>query len=188
VKLRSPSQTGIPRERCLLYYCPVAGDFICAVPGHAGPEPCCDQREQHRHAPRGHCRNSPALELVDPPVSPSPDPYPDKVRIEFELPGRDLYAAWKDVESSLAAGWTPAESWLAYGETVPRTWDWMCWAWGYENLTTGVTVLIPAMTPVKGINAARAVQAKIDGKPWPPWSQEAQALFSTVTHDRDQQS
>jgi hypothetical protein len=74
------------------------------------------------------------------------DPYPDKVRIEFETPGRDVYAAWKNVGSALEAGWSAAEAWLVYGETVPRTWEWMCRHYGAENLIAGVVLAPEAET------------------------------------------
>lgn len=77
---------------------------------------------------------------VSPAVS---DPFPNKVRIEFETPGHDLHAAWKDVEASLDAGWKASESWCVYGETIPKTWAWLCKQYGgAEQILSTARVLV----------------------------------------------
>lgn len=60
----------------------------------------------------------------------------DGTRLEFEY-GTDLYAVWRDDESSRAAGWRTGaggETWCLYGESVPRTWDWLRAEFGDEVL------------------------------------------------------
>lgn len=73
-----------------------------------------------------------------------PEP-PDGTRIEFEY-GTDLYAAWRDDESSRQAGWTPGdggEVWCLYSESLPRTWNDLIHHFGEDALRLAVR-----LTPV----------------------------------------
>lgn len=69
-------------------------------------------------------------------MSSIPEP-PDGTRIEFEY-GTDVYAAWRDDESSFRAGWRGGdggEVWCLYGHSVPVTWAKMCEDFGDALLT-----------------------------------------------------
>lgn len=70
-----------------------------------------------------------------------PEP-PDGTRIEFEY-GTDVYAAWRDDDSSARAGYPigdAGEVWCLYGESVPKTWAQMVDEFG-DALTTAVRLV-----------------------------------------------
>jgi hypothetical protein len=53
-----------------------------------------------------------------------PEP-PDGTRLEFEY-CTDVFAAWRDDDSSARAGWPVGDGgkvWCLYGQTVPVTWS-----------------------------------------------------------------
>ncbi len=71
-----------------------------------------------------------------------PEP-PDGTRIEF-IHDADVYAAWRDDESSAEAGWRPGdggETWCVYPSSVPITWRQMVADFG-DSLNTA-TRLVP---------------------------------------------
>ena len=71
-----------------------------------------------------------------------PEP-PDGTRIEFEH-WTDVYAAWRDDESSRRAGWPHGDGgrvWCVYGETVPKSWVEMVKTFGEESLALAVRLV-----------------------------------------------
>lgn len=76
---------------------------------------------------------------LDPPPIPE---WPDGTRIEFEHQ-TDVYAAWRDDESSVRAGWTAGDGgdvWCLFGNSVPRSWAVMWLEFG-ESLRTAVRLV-----------------------------------------------
>lgn len=70
--------------------------------------------------------------------------FPDGTRIEFEY-GTDLYAAWRDDESSRAAGWPAGDggkTWCVYPGSVPMTFAALC-----EEFGEDVVALAVRLTP-----------------------------------------
>lgn len=80
-------------------------------------------------------------------VDHKPPPEPgDGTRLEFEY-GTDVYAVWRDDESSRAAGWRAGaggETWLLYGESVPVTWDQLRRDFGDEALANATRLYTQA--------------------------------------------
>lgn len=77
--------------------------------------------------------------ILDPPGVPEP---PDGTRLEFEHQ-TDVYAAWRDDESSARAGWTAGDGgdvWCLYGQTVPVKWAVMWLEFG-DSLRTAVRLV-----------------------------------------------
>lgn len=75
---------------------------------------------------------------IDPPL---PEP-PDGTRIEFEH-HTDVYAAWRDDDSSARAGYPVGdggEVWCLHGQTVPRSWAVMWLEFG-DSLRTAVRLV-----------------------------------------------
>jgi hypothetical protein len=69
---------------------------------------------------------------------PLPEP-PDGTRIEFEH-HTDVYAAWRDDDSSVRAGYNSDEGWCLFGSTVPRSWAVMWLEFG-NSLATAVRLV-----------------------------------------------
>lgn len=82
---------------------------------------------------------------IDSPAVPEP---PDGTRIEFEH-NTDVYAAWRDDESSGSAGWATGDggvTWCLYGQSVPVSWAVM-WLMFGDSLRTLVR-LVPVADDV----------------------------------------
>lgn len=75
-----------------------------------------------------------------------PEP-PDGTRIEFEY-GTDVFAAWRDDESSAEAGYSigdGGEVWALYPNSVPQTWASLIAEFGEECLREAVWLMpVPA--------------------------------------------
>ena len=71
-----------------------------------------------------------------------PEP-PDGTRLEFES-GTDVYAIWRDDESSRRAGWRSGdggEVWMLYGHSVPCSWAQLVADYGEEALRHAVRLV-----------------------------------------------
>jgi hypothetical protein len=65
---------------------------------------------------------------------------PDGTRIEFEY-WTDVYAAWRDDESSRRAGWPSGDGgkvWCVYPSPVPKTWIELNEEFGWEVIARAV--------------------------------------------------
>lgn len=70
-----------------------------------------------------------------------PEP-PDGTRLEFEF-WTDIYAVWRDDDSSRRAGWPTGaggRTWCIYGQSVPMTWAEL-WEMFGEALLTAVRLV-----------------------------------------------
>jgi len=70
-----------------------------------------------------------------------PEP-PDGTRLEFEH-WTDVYAIWRDDESSRVAEWKTGDGgwvWCLYGQSVPTTWAEM-WEMFGESLETAIRLI-----------------------------------------------
>lgn len=93
-----------------------------------------------------------------------PEP-PDGTRIEFEY-GTDVFAAWRDDESSAEAGWTTGdggEVWCVYPESVPKTWTHLLAEFGEECLREAVW-LAPVLGDVSACRACGAAMQSVCGE------------------------
>lgn len=74
--------------------------------------------------------------MTDATSTPPPEP-PDGSRIEFTH-DTDVYGAWRNDSSSVAAGWPADHGWCLYGDDVPRTWAEMWETYGESLLSLRV--------------------------------------------------
>lgn len=71
-----------------------------------------------------------------------PEP-PDGTRIEFEY-YTDVYAAWRDDDSSRRAGWSHGDGgkvWVVYPGSVPKTWAELGQEFGWDVLALAVRLV-----------------------------------------------
>lgn len=140
------------------------------------PDACPSCGPGYRYGDDG-CQHSPAA--PSPGTPEADDPHPDKTRIEFEH-GTDLYAAWKDIESSLEAGWKVSESWCLHGQSVPHTWRWMRKQFG-DSLDRA-TVLVPVAALVARDGEVRQLRAQLAAFQLAQYGRTVQIWMHTCGH------
>lgn len=79
-----------------------------------------------------------------------PEP-PDGSRIEFTY-NTDVYAAWSDSASSIAAGYSAEERWCLYGMSVPCTWAKMVEDFG--DCLNHLVALVPSFADSEDVTVA----------------------------------
>lgn len=113
---------------------------------------------------------------------------PDHTRLEFES-GTDVFAVWRDDESSAFAGYATGDggvTWCLYGRTVPVTWLQLQADFGACSLALGVR-LIPDPTDVPNLDRWPTKVYATTGR-WPDYDadQPTPAVVPAGQHETEE--